>query len=296
MNTISLVELNNNENIINDNVINDDKLVGLDIISKIEIELKNDVLLKLLKESNLYHEIVTDSMKDLLKENTQYSTTAISRMISVPNSTLRGWITELEDYINPVFSGETYKLLPKSIYKLRMIQLLRKNLRYSISYIKSITIGTNIIDGNKNSEKSINEKVEELIKENENMKKIIMKMAKNVDATRKVMMELIDNDVYKNNGKILLNSKMLTNLLEVNKNPNLDEKIENSIKSIKEELNDVVKQKIDEALRELNLNKKLNNNDQVKDVSISTEEIKEYSKKLKHKTIWDRLFRIKNKR
>lgn len=295
-----LIECNNDDNISEFEI---SKALGVDLFSKLENELSNDILFKTLKESNSMNELINDSMTELLKEDTLYSTTAVSKMLSIPNSTLRGWIAELDDYINPKSVGDVYKLNYKSIFKLRMVQILRQNNKYAIGYIKSITLGTEILEDENKQEKSLNEKVEELIEENENMKLIIKKMAEGLDMTQNIVLQLIDNETFNTTGKVLLNSDKLNFLLESKENnTQIDEKIDKTINEAKIEIDESVSKKIEEALKELNekISDELSFRNDIevnsKNIVISTDEIKSYSRKLKHKSLWEKIFGIKSKK
>lgn len=296
MNESSLVEVKmNREEVLDDAKV--DNIVGGDLFSSLEIDLQNDVLLKILTEFEIENEIINDSMREILKENTLYSTTAASRILDIPSSTLRGWIKELDDYVNPIIVGNTYKLNAKSIYKLSMINILRNTQKYAIGYIKSITMGTEVIDDEEKKEKSLNEKVEELANDNENMKQIIKKMAQNIDVTQTILMDLIDKDAFNNSGDILLNSNKFTNLLESKESVtyDIDQKINDNLQKVKTDLSNELNSRIENLIEEYN--RKLENESNIGGNSrISSEEIKAYSAKLKQKTLWEKIFGIKIKK
>lgn len=292
----SLVEVKmNREEVLDD--VKLDNIVGGDLFSRLEIDLQNDVLIKILKEFEIENEIINDSMREILKENTLYSTTAASRILDIPSSTLRGWIKELDDYVNPIIVGNTYKLDAKAVYKLSMINILRNTQKYAIGYIKSITLGTEVIDDGETKEKSLNEKVEELANDNENMKQIIKKMAQNIDVTQTILMDLIDKDAFNNSGDILLNSNKFTNLLESKESVtyDIDEKINNNLQKVKTDLSNELNSKIENLIKQYNRKFEIESNIE-SNSRISSEEIKAYSAKLKQKTIWEKIFGIKLKK
>jgi len=135
------------------------------------------------------------------------------------------------------------------------------------------------------------------------MKLIIKKIAQGLDMTQNIVLQLIDNETFNTTGQVLLNSDKLNFLLESKENNiQVDEKIDKTINEAKIEIDESVSKKIEEALKELHekISDELNTTSAIeansKNIVISTDEIKSYSRKLKHKSLWEKIFGIKSKK
>lgn len=291
-----------NSNIVDESYIDNlDNIIGGDLFSNLEIELKNDVLFKILKDSDRKNDIVTDNMKELLVDGKLYSTPDTSKMLDVPVSTLRGWILELQQYVEPIIQGKRFiKLNAKSIYKLRMIQILRDHNEYPVANLRKLTLGVEIVaEDSEKDIKSLNEKVEELIS---NQEKTNFKMEQMANGM-KVLMGLIDLDAFEMDGTILLNREKVIPLLESDSQifDKVDKRVENSLEHFKDVISDDVHEKLEEAKEDTNKKIAETIETQIQEIEIkyktfTKEQIKEFSDKMMKKSLWERIFGVRSKR
>jgi len=258
-----------------------DNIVGADLLTQIQIDLSDDVLYRLLKKSHREKDIITKEMEDSLKEGVLYSTPEVADIIKCPQSTIRGWITELEDYINPTKQGRFIKLSPASVYKLRMISMLREDNQYSVAHLKKLTLGVEVINNDDDgAELTLSQKVNRLEKQMREMTEVM-----------KVMGQLIDLKTFYKEGKIVLNKETIIPMLEDSTDERFAKLKEEVDKEIKDKLNDEIKA----TKRELNelLEDKINNGIQeykreVK--SYTAEEVKRIMEERRPKSLFERIF------
>jgi transcriptional regulator with XRE-family HTH domain len=116
-----------------------------DIID-IEKSFKNDILYKMLKRAGLTDKIVTEEMIKSLFIGRTYKTEEVAIMTGVAEPTLRNLLngrdaSQLPSYINAIKETKFHILDAESIYRVRLIYLVQKELKHSIKQISEIATG-----------------------------------------------------------------------------------------------------------------------------------------------------------
>lgn len=143
-------------------------LEGADDISRLEIMFKNDLLYKMLEKADLADKIITPEMTEKLKFGLNYRPQDAAAITGANEGTLRGWLNgrdsyELPTYINSSREGKFHILDAESIYRVRLVYMVQKELKLSLNHIANICAGksnnSKVMPLNQNDEimNSINE-------------------------------------------------------------------------------------------------------------------------------------------
>jgi hypothetical protein len=161
-------------------------LEGANDISKLEILFKNDVLYKMLERADLADKIVTSEMNEKLKFGLNYRPQDAAAITYANEGTLRGWLNgrdsfELPMYINASREGKFHILDAESVYRVRLIYMVQKELKLSLNHIANICAGksnnSKVMSLNQNDEilNSINE-IKEKNRYLENQNRMLLEM------------------------------------------------------------------------------------------------------------------------
>ncbi|WP_459195652.1 MerR family transcriptional regulator [Wukongibacter baidiensis] len=143
-----------------------DESMLTDIKDILEAEYQKDVLFEILCGLGRKEEVITEKMREELNREKLYSTGEAATLLDIKRSTISTWVKGLLDYIEPNKDGKNYKLDYESIFKLRMVSLLRQNNQYTITKIREMTSDIEVVDlkqeMKKEKEKPLNARVKEL--------------------------------------------------------------------------------------------------------------------------------------
>lgn len=204
------------------------QIKGTDYINNLGYEFANDVLYKILQKSHRERDILTDVLREKLIEGKLYSTPEVARYFGIPTTTLRNWIQELEQYIKIEKQERNVKLTSESVYRLRMVQILRENNEYTITQLKKITLGEVITEEGENNSVYMPNKIDKLEKTVEELKQALVQQ-------NQILFSIVDKKAW-GEGKVMLNIDALIPLIGKNQKNDKLEEIEQKLEKIDEEI------------------------------------------------------------
>lgn len=229
----------------------DETVKGLDDISQLQIEFKNDVLYRMLQRAGLEQTIITSEMYEKLKYGLNYRPQDAAFITGVNEGTLRGWLngkdsSDLPVYINAFKENKFHILDCESVFRVRLIFLVQKELKYSLNHISGIAVG-----------KGINGKVitpnENYMNQLEEIKESNIQLEKQNKMLYSMISVLFEQDT---NGEWKIKNQ--TPLLESNESfKKMQEEIDslnNQLKLLKEELIEEKQSKLDLKLEVVKTN------------------------------------------
>ncbi|MCG8540089.1 MAG: hypothetical protein MJA82_09140 [Clostridia bacterium] len=169
-----------------------------DIKEILEKEYQKDILFEKLCGTGKKEDIFTDKMIEELNMEELYSTGDAAVLLDEKRSTISTWVKVLIDYIDPQMDGRNYKLDYESIFKLRMVAMLRVNNQYTITKIKEMTSDIEVINPNlelkKEKEKPLNVRVKEVEDKTEKVEELEDKL-EHIGKALGVLLRGIDEEV-----------------------------------------------------------------------------------------------------
>lgn len=132
------------EDMVEQQVVND-----MDDISQLIAVLKNDILYRMLQRAGLEQNIIHPNMSAKLKAGLNYRPADAAELTGVNEGTLRGWLNgkdsnDLPVYINAYKENKFHILDAEAVFRVRLIYLVQKELKYSLNNIAGIATGKGI--------------------------------------------------------------------------------------------------------------------------------------------------------
>lgn len=225
-----------------------ENIYEFDDISQMQNGFKNDVLYRMLQRAGLESTIINNEMSEKLKIGLNYRPLDAAEITGINEGTLRGWLNgkdsaDLPVYINAYKENKFHILDAEAVFRVRLIYLVQKELKYSLNHIAGIAVGKGINGKVINPTESQMEELREVNSRLETQNKMLFSM----------ISSLFEQDAI---GEWKLKSK--TPLLEGNqtfKNMRYEiEELNKQIDVLKEELNNEKKNKIDMKMEVIKTN------------------------------------------
>lgn len=129
-----------------DNAYETNSYFGNGNYETIEKMFQFDVLYKMLSNAGMTNKIVTDEMKNELLLGITYRIDDVARLTGIDEHIVRNWLNGTNSERLPLYLSTMkevkFRLVPaETIYRIRMVHLIHKNLKMALNTIASVAIG-----------------------------------------------------------------------------------------------------------------------------------------------------------